>query len=216
MSSKKKGVYSSKVKRATQMLFYKRHQKPGVKGWELHKALGSDYPKVLDVLDDYLKPLDLQVKTVFEEEKAPEKPTLEQLDKARFFVALSGALSRDKLMGWRIDDLAGLAITISYIISKKGQAARKDVEKLLGEKMPNWKIGLNLDRYIRYGYLMQDDKGQLFLDWRTRAEVDEKALIDMLLSAEKQKAEAVAPEPEAEEEAQELAEETEETEEDNQ
>ena len=82
--------------------------------------------------------------------------------------------------------------------------------------MPNWKIGLNLDRYIRYGYLMQDDKGQLFLDWRTRAEVDEKALIDMLLSAEKQKAEAVAPEPEAEEEAQELAEETEETEEDNQ
>ena len=70
------------------MLFYKRHQKPGVKGWELHKALGADYPKVLDVLDDYLKPLDLQVKTVFEEEKTPEKPTLEELDKARFFVAL--------------------------------------------------------------------------------------------------------------------------------
>ena len=194
--SKRKGVYGSKVKRATQMLFYKRHQKPGVKGWELHKALGSDYPKVLDVLDDYLKPLDLQVKTVFEEEKTPEKPTLEQLDKARFFVALNGGLSRDKLMGWRVDDLAGLAITISYIISKKGQASRKDVEKLLGEKMPNWKIGLNLDRYIRYGYLMQDDKWQLFLDWRTRAEVDEKALIDMLLSAEKQKAEATAPEPE--------------------
>ena len=89
MSSKKKGVYGSKVKKATQMLFYKRHQKPGVKGWELHKALGSDYPKVLDLLDDYLKPLDLQVKTVFEEEKTPEKPTIEELDKARFFVALS-------------------------------------------------------------------------------------------------------------------------------
>ena len=72
MSSKKKGVYGSKVKKATQMLFYKRHQKPGVKGWELHKALGSDYPKVLDLLEDYLEPLDLQVKTVFEEEKAPE------------------------------------------------------------------------------------------------------------------------------------------------
>ena len=101
--------------------------------------------------------------------------------------------TKDKLMGWRIDDLAGLAITISYIISKKGQAARKDVEKLLGEKMPNWKIGLNLDRYIRYGYLMQDDKGQLFLDWRTRAEVDQKALINMLLNAEKQKEEAAEP-----------------------
>ncbi len=192
MSAKRKGVYAGKVKKATQMLFYKRHAKPGVKGWELHKALGADYPKVLDVLDDYLKPLDMQIKTVFEEEKTPEKPTVEELDKARFFVALRDVASKDKLMGWRVDDLAGLAITISYIISKKGQAARKDVEKLLGEKMPNWKIGLNLDRYIRYGYLTQDDKGQLYLDWRTRAEVDQKKLIDMLLSAEKQKAEATA------------------------
>jgi hypothetical protein len=199
LSSKKKGTYSGKIKKVTQMLFYKRHQKPGVKGWELHKALGSDYPKVLDLVGDYLKPLDLQVRTVFEEEKTPEKPTIEELDKARFFVALSsGSVTKDKLMGWRIDDLAGLAITISYIISKKGQATRKDVEKLLGEKMPNWKIGLNLDRYIRYGYLMQDDKGQLFLDWRTRAEVDQKALITMLLNAEKQKEEVAEPIEEAE------------------
>ncbi|HUT16670.1 MAG TPA: hypothetical protein VMW84_00015, partial [Acidobacteriota bacterium] len=124
MSSKKKGVYSNKIKKATQMLFYKRHQKPGVKGWELHKALGSEYPKVLDLLEDYLKPMDLQVKTVFEEEKTPEKPTIAELDKARFFVALStGSVAKDKLMGWRIDDLAGLAITISFIISKKGQAS---------------------------------------------------------------------------------------------
>ena len=71
MSSKRKGAYAAKMKRATHMLFYRRHQKPGVKGWELRKALGSDYPKVLDVLDDFLKPLDLQVKTSFREEKAP-------------------------------------------------------------------------------------------------------------------------------------------------
>jgi len=187
------------------MLFYKRHQKPGVKGWELRKALGSDYPKVLDLLDDYLKPLDLQVKTIFEEEKTPEKPTLEELDKARFYVALRGDLAtKDKLMGWRIDDLAGLAITISYVISKKGQAARKDIEKLLSEKMPNWKIGLNIDRYIRYGYLGQDDNGQLFLDWRTQAEVDQKALINMLLSSEAQKAEVAEPaEEESEDESEE-------------
>lgn len=191
MSAKKRGVYAGKVKKATQMLFYKRHQKPGVKGWELHKAIGADYPKVLDLVDDYLQPLDLQVKTVFEEEKAPEKPTVEELDKARFFIALrNGSVTKDKLMGWRIDDLAGLAITISYIVSNKGQAPRKDVEKLLSEKMPGWKVGLNVDRYIRYGYLLQDDKGMLYLDWRTRAEVDQKALIDMLLSTERQKAEA--------------------------
>jgi hypothetical protein len=190
MSTKRKGLYASKVKKATQMLLYKHHAKPGVKGWELRKALGNDYPKVLDVLDDYLKPLDLQVKTVFEEEKTPEKPTIDELDKARFFVTLVDVETKDKLMGWRIDDLAGLAITISYIISKKGQATRKDLEKLLSDKMPNWKVGLNLDRYIRQGYLMQDANGQLFLDWRTRAEVDQKKLIDMLLSADKQKSEA--------------------------
>ena len=183
---RKKGVYASKMKRATHMLFYRRHQKPGVKGWELHKALGADYPKVLEILDDYLKSLDLQVKTVFEEEKTPEKPTLEELDKARFFITLRGELTpkEPKMMGWRIDDLAGLAIAISHIISKKGQAPRKDVEELLNEKLPGWKVGLNIDRYIRYGYLQEDDNKQLYLDWRTRAEVDEKALIDLLLKSE--------------------------------
>jgi hypothetical protein len=186
---KRKGVYASKVKRATHMLFYKRHQKPGVKGWELHKALGVDYPKVLGILDDYLKSLDLQVKTLFEEEKTPAgKPSIEELDKARFYITLRGELTpkEPKMMGWRIDDLAGLAVTISYIISKKGQAPRKDVEELLSEKLPGWKVGFNIDRYIRYGYLQQDDNEQLYLDWRTRAEVDEKALIDLLLRSEAQ------------------------------
>ena len=198
--SKRRGVYASKMKRATHMLFYRRHQKPGVKGWELRKALGADYPKVLEVLDDYLKSLDLQVKTVFEEEKTPvAKPSLEELDKARFYVTLRGELTpkETKMIGWRIDDLAGLATAISYIISKKGQAPRIEVEKLLGEKLPGWKVGLNIDRYVRYGYLQQDDKEQLYLDWRTRAEVDEKALIDLLLSSETQ---AVMPSVPSEEE----------------
>jgi len=182
---KRKAVYASKIKRAVHMLFYRRHKKPGVKGWELRKALGADYPKVLSILDEYLKPLDLQVKTVFEEEKpTSEKPTLEKLDKARFYITLRGGLTpkEAKMIGWRIDDLAGLAITIAYIISKKGKAPRKEVEELLREKLPGWKVGLNIDRYIRYGYLTQDENEQLYLDWRTRAEVDQKALIDMLLS----------------------------------
>jgi len=182
--SKRKGYYASKIKRATHMLFYRRHKKPGVKGWELRKTLGLDYPKVLNILDNYLKSLDLQVKTVFEEEKPVEKPTLEQLDKARFYVTLRGELTpkEAKMIGWRIDDLAGLAITISHIISKKGKAPRKEIEELLRDKLPGWKVGFNVDRYIRYGYLTQDENEQLYLDWRTRAEVDQKALIDLLLS----------------------------------
>jgi len=189
LRKKTRGIYASKMKRATHMLFYRRHQKPGVKGWELHKALGVDYPKVLDILDNYLKSLDLQVKTIFEEEKTPaEKPSIDELDKARFYITLRGDLTpkETKMIGWRIDDLAGLALTISHVISRKGQAPRKEVEKLLGEKIPGWKVGLNLDRYIRYGYLQQDDNDQLYLDWRTRAEVDDKALINLLLRSETQ------------------------------
>lgn len=184
--SRRKAYYSRKIKRATHLLFYKRHIKPGVKGWELRKKLGSDYPKVLVILDSYLKKLDLQVKTVFEEDKPPtEKPTLEQLDKARFYITLRGEITQKetKMMGWRIDDIAGLAITISYIIAKKGKAPREEVEKLLQEKLPNWRVSLNLDRYIRSGYIAKDENNQLYLDWRTRAEIDQKTLVDLLLKA---------------------------------
>jgi len=184
--SKRKAYYSSKLKRATHMLFYKRHNKPGVKGWELRKNIGPDYPKVLKILDDYLKPLDLQIKTIFEEEKQVEKPTQEQLDKARFLIELRGELApkEAKMIGWRIDDLAGLAITVAFIISKKGKSPRKEAEELLREKLPGWKVGINVDRYIRYGYLAEDENEQLYLDWRTRAEVDQNALVDMLLRNE--------------------------------
>ncbi len=187
--SKRKALYASKIKRATHMLFYKRHQKPGVKGWELRKVLGSDYPKVLTILDDYLKAMDLQVKTIFEEERGVEKPSLEQLDKARFFVTLRGELTakESKMVGWRIDDLAGLAVAIIHILSNKGKAPRKEVENLLGQKLPGWKIGLNIDRYIRYGYLTEDENEQLYLDWRTRTEVDQKAFVDLLLASEAKK-----------------------------
>jgi len=183
---RKKALYLRKLKRATHLLFYRRHRKPGVKGWELRKRLGSDYPKVLGLLDTYLEKLDLQVKTVFEGEQPSEKPTLEQLDRARFFITLRGGLKpkETKLSGWRIDDIAGLAIAIAFIISKKGKTPRDDVEDLLRDKLPGWRVDINMDRYIRAGYLAQDENRQLYLDWRTRAEVDEKALVDLLLAVE--------------------------------
>ena len=186
---RRKALYLRKLKRATHLLFYRRHRRPGVKGWELRKRLGSDYPKVLGLLDTYLEKLDLQVKTVFEGEKSSEKPTLEQLDRARFFVTLRGGLSpkETKLSGWRIDDIAGLAMAVAFIISKRGKASRGEVEDLLRDKLPGWRVDINMDRYIRAGYLAQDDNRQLYLDWRTRAEVDEKALVDLLLAVEGEK-----------------------------
>ena len=183
-SMTRKAYYAIKIKRAAQLLFYKRHMKPGVKGWELKNALGSDYPKILKVLDDHLEKLDLQVKTVFEGEETPEKPTLEELNKARFFVTLRGGFpAKDaKMMGWRIDDIAGLATAISFIISKKGKAPREEVDGLLRTKLPGWRVEMNLNRYIKSGYLAEDEHNMLYLDWRTRAEVDQKELVNLLLS----------------------------------
>ena len=51
---------------------------------------------------------------------------MEELDKARFYVALRGDLAtKDKLIGWRIDDLAGLAITISLHNQQEGASVEK-------------------------------------------------------------------------------------------
>ena len=183
---KRKAYHVRAIKRAVHLLFYRRHRKPGVKGWELRRRLGRDYPKVLDILDSYLERLDLQVKTVFEEEALPEKPTLDDLDRARFCVVLRGGLTpkESKLSGWRIDDIAGLAVSIAYIISKRGKTPREEVEDLLKNKLPGWRADMNIDRYIRSGYLTQDQNKQLYIDWRTRAEVDQKSLISLLLSTE--------------------------------
>ena len=186
-SLKRKAYYTMKMKRAAHLLFFKRHSRPGAKGWELKKSIGPEYHKVLDLLDQYLEKLDLRVKMVFEEgegsigRSAPQQP-----DKARFYITLRGTLtpSEAKLVGWRIDDLAALTITIAYIISKRGKAPRKDVEALLKSKLPGWRVDMNLDRFIRYGYIGEDENGQLYLDWRTRAEVDERELINLLLGVE--------------------------------
>lgn len=182
----RKAYYARKIKRAAQLLLYKRHMKPGIKGWELKNKLGADYPKILKVLDNHLEKLDLQVKTVFEGEEPKEKPTLEELNKARFFITLRGGLpSKDaRMMGWRIDDVAGLATAIAHLIANKGKAPRDEVEDLLRTKLPGWRVEMNLSRYIRSGYLAEDENNMLYLDWRTRAEVDEKALVNLLLGTE--------------------------------
>ncbi len=181
---RRKAYYAAKLKRATHMLFFKRHRRPGAKGWELRKRLGTDYQKIIALLDRYLEKLDLQVKTVFEEGTPSEKPTQEQLDRARVYVTLRGELTPKevKMMGWRIDDIAGLAITISTIISKKGKVPRKEVEEILRRKLPEWKANINIDRYIREGYIEADEREQLFLAWRTRAEVDQKTLVEMVMA----------------------------------
>ena len=41
-----------------------------------------------------------------------------------------------------------------------------------------------MNRYIRSGYLAEDENKHLYLAWRTRAEIDQKELVNLLLSTE--------------------------------
>ena len=181
--SKTQQQYMRKIKDAVHLLFFTHHKLPGVRGWELRKELGSDWQNVLEVLDKQLQPLDLQVTQVLEEPDIVE-PTNAQLQEARFYITMRGTVDQKtaKTIGWRIDDIAGLAVSVAYIISKQGKAPRQDVERILQEKLPGGRVKLNIDRYINQGYLGEDDQGILFLDWRSRAEVDSKKLVDLVVS----------------------------------
>ena len=181
--SKSQQLYQRKLKDAVHLLFFKHHKLPGVRGWELRKELGSDWQNILEVLDKQLQPLDLKVTQVLDDPDIVE-PTSTQLQDARYYITMRGMVDQKtaKTIGWRIDDIAGLAVSVAYIISKQGKAIRQDVERVLEEKLPGWRVKLNIDRYINQGYLGEDDQGILFLDWRARAEVDSKKLVDLVVS----------------------------------
>ena len=191
--SKSQQLYQRKLKDAVQLLFFTHHKLPGVRGWELRKELGSDWQNVLEVLDKQLQPLDLQVTQVLDDPDIVE-PTSTQLQDARYYITMRGTVDQKtaKTIGWRIDDIAGLAVSVAYIISKQGKAPRPDVERILEEKLPGWRVKLNIDRYISQGYLGEDEQGILFLDWRARAEVDSKKLVDLVVSYGKREQESAA------------------------
>lgn len=177
-------AYSRKVKDAVHLLFFKHHRLPGVRGWELKQELGPEWLEVIDVLDGQLKNLDLKVTRIIDDPDLLEEPTRSQLLDARFYVTMAGTIDQktSKTIGWRIDDIAGLAVTVAFLISRQGKCSRVDVEKALGEKLPGWRAKMNVDRYIEQGYLGEDERGNLYLDWRVRAEIDQKQLVDLILS----------------------------------
>ncbi|MBN1683482.1 hypothetical protein JW865_08025 [Candidatus Bathyarchaeota archaeon] len=176
-------AYSSKIRHAVHLLFFQHHRLPGVRGWELKQELGPEWQEILEVLDKQLQILDLKVMRVFDDPNIIE-PDSNQLADARFYITLRGSIDQKtaKTIGWRVDDIAGLAVSIAYIISKQGKSPRVEVEKILQEKLPGWRVKMNIDRYIQQGYLGEDEKGILFLDWRSRAEVDQKQLVDLIIN----------------------------------
>jgi hypothetical protein len=177
--------YSDKLKRAAHLLFFKRGRIPGAREWELKARLGRNYEEILDDFNRILNDLDLEVKRVREE--APNTLTdpisTDQEPEDRFLVRLRSemTLSESRLCGWRIDNLAALAMTIALVISKQGKAPRDEVERSLSQKLGRWQSMNLVDIFIRTGYVREDETGLLRLGWRTKSEVDLKALMSLLL-----------------------------------
>ncbi len=169
-----------KIRRAAQLLLIQRHRTPGAKGWELRKALGRSYLEVLKALDKELEPLGLAIKIVFEEE-GEEDP-----DRARFLVVPREPVAYSDLvrLGWRIDDLGALTACVAYLLARGGRAGRREVEELLAEKLPHWRIDRLIDRFVRMGYLVKEGEGVLAIGWRSKAEIDFDLLRRRLLFGE--------------------------------
>jgi len=170
-----------KVKKAAQLLFFRQHRIPGVKGWELKKALGDDYVEVIGVLNSALDKLGMEVKRISEEGGGEGEGKEKRAERDRFMIVLKSPVI-EKASGERIDNVAMLSATLAYIISKQGKASRKAVEDFLSAKFPKQRIYFALDRYIKQGYVGEADK-VLYIGWRARAEVDRKALLDLILGA---------------------------------
>ena len=141
----------------------------------MKRHLGRDYRKILEVLSEDVSSLGLEV---FEVKGADGTD-----DSTRFLLRFREppTVSEAETSGIRIDDLAVLAATIAFVNSKQGRASRREAEHFLREKFPKWRVEYSLDRYVKRGYLEQDDRAMLHIGWRTRAEVDEKTLMTMIL-----------------------------------
>jgi hypothetical protein len=173
---------SRKLMIAATMLFFKSHQSPGVRGWELKNRLGKNYMKVLELLNHKLNELGLQIKTVFEDDSSQD------LDRARFYITLTHPLTMSDLVtsDYRIDEVAALAITLSIIFSRGGKTPLRDVLEVLETKFPKWKAEAYIEKAIRRGYINKTEEDILTIGWRTRVELDQRELLKAILEAQPQ------------------------------
>lgn len=182
-----KTFYSDKLKRAVHLLIFRRGKMPGAKDWELKEKLGKNYEQVLAQLNQLLSELDLEIKKVTEPQTG--EMTAEGVpapaSEARYYVTLKGTLGlkEAKMIGWRVDNLAALSASIAYLVSKQGKAPREDLEKLLAHKFGRWKAATLADIFLRTGYLEEDDAGVMSLGWRTKSEIDLRALMTKMAGA---------------------------------
>ncbi|MCS7094313.1 MAG: MAGE domain-containing protein [Thaumarchaeota archaeon] len=166
------GKLERKVALAAAMILTSGHRQPGVRGWELRRRLGKNYEKVLEALDSRLRRVGLKIKSV--QEEGSDDP-----DRTRYYVVISEPLALYDLgtMGYSMDEVAILAVTLAFLFTNNDRAPYKQVVELLESKYPKWRVESVLERLTRRGYLMRTEDDSLVVGWRSKVEVDRQELL---------------------------------------
>ncbi|RLF06100.1 MAG: hypothetical protein DRK00_02635 [Thermoprotei archaeon] len=174
-------VPSAKLRKAARLLLYRSRSKPGVKGWELARALGRDYLEVVKALNNVLEVLGLEVVAVDGEGRRLDLEG--DLRRALFLVVLREppSIQEAKTAGWRIDDLAVLASSLLYLMARGGRAPRSDLMGVLRSRFRSPRLSYVVERLIRLGYL-EEEGDQVVIGWRSRVEVDLDRLVGVGLT----------------------------------
>lgn len=165
-------VPSAKLKRAARLLLYRSRAKPGVRGWELARALGEDYVEVVNALNSILETLGLEAVAV--DERGRRLKLEGDLKRAIFLVVLREppSIEESKTSGWRIDDLAVLASSLLYLVARGGSAPRSELTNVLKSKFKGPRLIYTFERLLRLGYLEEGEGDTVTIGWRARVEVD--------------------------------------------
>jgi hypothetical protein len=163
-----------KLSVAVSLMVASGHRLPGVRGWELRRRLGKNYPKLIESLHSKLKEVGLQVKIIHDQEAE-----VGDLDRARFYIVLSDPLNISDIptLGYSLDELAVLSATLAYLFTKNEKANYKEVVEMLETKYQKWRVESILERLSRKGYLVKNDDGTISIGWRTKVEVDKQELL---------------------------------------
>ncbi len=95
------------------------------------------------------------------------------------------SLSEEKKVGWILEDKPSTTLKTKdvFIIHGHDEKATLELEKMLREKLPKWKVEWNLRRFVRKGYIVKGEDDMIAIGWRSLVEVDLKSLLTLLLTS---------------------------------
>jgi len=167
------------------LLLLRSHGYPGIRGSELKRILKTNLSEALKKTSKRLEPLGLEIKAVTDEGEIVDLSDEGKLLNAKIGIVLKDSLTEDEFRstGFRIDELAVLTTAIVYILSLGGKASRKAIIDFLKDKIQEWRIDQALNKFVKLGYLREENENVLSIGWRTYMEINIEKLVKSLATS---------------------------------